>query len=81
MKSILQGSKKVPTEGSKYPYLGVNLGVGVVVLFTSCSTGFAVHEVDPPLAHRTYIHTIGQRDNSWDEDNFEPLKGKIILSN
>ena len=86
MKSILQGPKEEKVEEKKYPYLGIWQVGGIVVLFTSKDEGVLVHEVLPKPEshhHELGLGTGGATDDgiAWCERSFEPLKGKIILSN
>ena len=80
MKSILQGPKEEKTQESEYPCLKISTSTGRVVLFTSKDTGTLVHE--PPHSRPGgTMYGVGNYDTDWTVDDFEPLKGKIILSN
>lgn len=81
MKSILQGPKEKAKEDSKYPYLGIWLEGGLVVLFESPEKGTLVHEVLPKPIPGHDIHGVGRVDRWGEKESFVPLTGKIILSN
>ena len=73
MKSDLKGPEKVvPPE--EYPCLKLHKPGGFAVLFTAPGKGTVVHE-----AHTLW--GLGHAGTNWAEELFEPLKGKITLSN
>lgn len=80
MKSILEGPKKAKVEEPEYPVLKIAPNSGRVVLFTARGTGVVVHEV-PANVGMYPPHGVGHGSSDWAEHVFEPLKGKIILSN
>ena len=71
MKSDLIGPKNDKPKRPKYPYLGI-FPNGEVVLFESPYAGYSVHH---PKGCRLHY------SDNWDEDDAEPLKGKIVLRN
>ena len=71
MKSDLFGPHNDKLKKPKYPYLGI-FPNGEVVLFESPIAGYSVHH---PKGFRPHYSGI------WEEDDAEPLKGKIVLRN
>ena len=76
MKSVLKGKQKTEKQ-KKYPYLGIATETGRVVLFERKNTGTVVHEV----VTRDTVYGPGHYSGEWTEQEFEPLKGEIVLSN
>ena len=75
MKSILQGPKNDADNGEAGEWLGIS-ETGRVVLFTEGQKGTLVYE-----PHYVLNIGVGSYRTDWCVNDFEPLKGKIILSN
>ena len=71
MKSAIDENKK--EQSRNYPYLG-ELGFdNLVILFTEPRTGIVVSQGNG--------WDIGDNNDSWNESDFKPFNGKVILSN
>ena len=77
MKSILQGPKEEKKQEQEYPCLKISTTTGRVILFSAPQTGVVVHMAPPNQGSMG----VGAYHDGWSENDFEPLKGKIILSN
>jgi hypothetical protein len=64
------------SESTSYPCLKKHKVVsGLVVLFNARRAGMVVNEA------KNGMHKLGEYDNIWLENNFEPFAGRIELSN
>lgn len=56
-----------------YPYLGIHVKTGLIVYFTGFCHGFVI----VPDTQKN----VGVFSGDWEESQFEPFKGKVILEN
>lgn len=75
MKSELKNYPPIKEE-QKYPYLGI-CPDGTVVLFSGPKTGVVIYIQNPESKY----NYIGEYSSEWFELSFEPLCGKVTLSN
>ncbi len=55
----------------EYPYIGITLE-NTVVLFTIFKTGVCLS---------SNAWSVGKYSDTWQEENFKPFEGEIVLSN
>lgn len=65
--------KKADPKPRFYPYLGIAKD-GLVVLFSSVGAGMVI------VTGSSTYH-IGSYMKAWDDRQFEPMLGKVVLSN
>jgi len=76
MKSnVIMTVVEVPVK--KFPWIGVGVSSGVVVLFTSEREGTVIGKLEGSRDDRS----IGQFGNSWSPSSFVALDGSVTLSN
>tara|TARA_R110000772_G_scaffold89822_3_gene185890 strand:- start:2 stop:220 length:219 start_codon:yes stop_codon:yes gene_type:complete len=71
MKKII--IEEQPQQKQKYPYLGKSKQ-GRVVLFVQRGSGTLLEDPNG-------LHSVGFYTTGWYEEDFEPIKGQVILEN
>lgn len=56
----------------KYPWTGISLATGMIVIFTSKQTGTC-------LAPAATGQHVGHHSGGWHEEGFEPFYGEITI--
>ena len=58
-------------KNAKYPWVGVGVNSGVIVLFIGPKCGTALKQ--------TRDYELGEQSRFWDESSFTPFKGEITI--